>query len=121
MCSPKALQSSGLSRNEVAPAASALSIAARLSLPVRTMIGNVLERRVGADGLDELQAVEVRHLEIDDGEIELRRLQMCQGVQAILGLDHVGELCNAPRDDRARERVVVDNQDRWPSHVFPVG
>ena len=32
--------------------------------------GNVLERGVAANGLDELEAVEVRHLEIDDGEIE---------------------------------------------------
>ena len=121
MCSPNALQSSGLSRNDVAPAESALSMRGPALVAGQHDDGNVLERGVAAHGLDELQAVEVRHLEIDDGEIELRRLQVRQGVQAVLGLDHVGELGNSSRHHRARERVVVDNQNRWPSHGFPVG
>ena len=35
--------------------------------------GNVLERRVAAHAPDEVEAVEVRHLQIDDGEVEHRR------------------------------------------------
>ena len=81
--------------------------------------GDVLERGVAAHALDEVEAIEVRHLEIDDGEIEHRRLQVRQRLETVLGLDHVGELGNLSRDDRARERVVVHDQDRWPSHCSP--
>src|SRR4029079_2861254 len=47
--------------------------------------GNVPERGVAAHALDEVETIEVRHLEIDDGEIEYHRLQAGERLETVLG------------------------------------
>ena len=81
--------------------------------------GNVLKRGVAAHAPDEVETIEVRHLEIDDGEIDDLGLKARQRLEAVLGLDDIGELGDFLRDDSSRERVVVHYQDRWPSHCSP--
>ena len=78
---------------------------------------DVLERGLRADLPDELDPVDIRHLEIDDGQIDdARRRQVRDGTLAVLGLHHFGELGDFSCNDRPRKRVVVYNEDLWPSH-----
>ena len=77
--------------------------------------GDVAGAWVAPETLDEFDAIETRHIKIDDREIEILISRQTPCRMPILGLDHmVGGAPQARRDKREEDRIVIHDEDPHP-------
>ena len=111
--------SNGLVIQPVAPAARpcclSVGIAGRQEQDRRA-----LELGLGAQGLDELQAVHVGHVEIGDDDVDLIVRQHLQGIDPVIGLDDMeAGVAQGHGDHLAHGPGIIDGQYSLAHRAFP--